>query len=111
MAESLSVNNLTRQIAREEILNNQRQESFKSYFRDDITYSYTTIYIMSLFLFFLFTSIIEGLPRVTLQIIFHSFQEANLFLFHTCIITIQVQHNQKFTTLNIMYVIERMSRT
>ena len=31
MAESLSVNNLTRQIAREEILNNQRWESFKSY--------------------------------------------------------------------------------
>ena len=31
MAESLSVNNLNRQIAREEILNNQRRESFKSY--------------------------------------------------------------------------------
>ena len=31
MAESLSVNNLTGQIAREEILNNQRRESFKSY--------------------------------------------------------------------------------
>ena len=31
MAESLSVNDLTRQIAREEILNNQRRESFKSY--------------------------------------------------------------------------------
>ena len=31
MAESLSVNNVTRQIAREDILNNQRRESFKSY--------------------------------------------------------------------------------
>ena len=30
-AESLSVNILTRQIAQEEILNNQRRESFKSY--------------------------------------------------------------------------------
>ena len=31
MAENLSVNNLTWQIAHEEILNNQRRESFKSY--------------------------------------------------------------------------------
>ena len=31
MAESLSFNNVTRQIAREDILNNQRRESFKSY--------------------------------------------------------------------------------
>ena len=31
MAESLSINNATRQIAREDILNNQRRESFKSY--------------------------------------------------------------------------------
>ena len=30
MAESLSFNNVTRQIAREDILNNQRRESFKS---------------------------------------------------------------------------------
>ena len=34
MAESLSENNLTRQIAWEEILNNQRRESFKSYIND-----------------------------------------------------------------------------
>ena len=31
MAESLSLNNVTRQIAHEDILNNQRWESFKSY--------------------------------------------------------------------------------
>ena len=31
MAESSSFNNVTRQIAREDILNNQRRESFKSY--------------------------------------------------------------------------------
>ena len=30
MAESLSINNVTRQIAREDILNNKRQGSFKS---------------------------------------------------------------------------------
>ena len=34
MAESLSIfNNVTRQIAWEDILNNQRRESFKSYIR------------------------------------------------------------------------------
>ena len=35
MAKNLSVNNLTRQIAQEEILNNQRRESFKSYIHTD----------------------------------------------------------------------------
>ena len=38
MAESLSVNDLTWQIAQEEILNDQRRESFKSYIIvDDVT--------------------------------------------------------------------------
>ena len=39
MAESSrSFNNVTRQIAREDILNNQRRESFKSYINDYIKY-------------------------------------------------------------------------
>ena len=36
MAESLSINNATRQIAHEDILNNQCQESFKSYNIDNV---------------------------------------------------------------------------
>ena len=43
MAESLSVNNLTRQIAREQILNNQRRESFKSYIVCYLSTGYTEI--------------------------------------------------------------------
>ena len=44
MAYSLSINNVTRQIAREDILNNQHRESFKSYNIDGLLHILGTMY-------------------------------------------------------------------
>ena len=44
MAERLSINNATRQIAREDILNNQHRESFKSYNIDGLLHMWDTMY-------------------------------------------------------------------